>query len=160
MKSSFSAGALEGKIRKAFGCVASIDSISEEEARELNHGINRVDNASFKRLLPLLMLREMHSENKCSFQGTGDHLVYVLDGGLEQGKRNADQSGGSASCHMQLEFNQRRFSGFSTSEADAILAWLREVAIPKYGDLCHDAIASAIKFWEGRLRSCETRGVK
>ena len=139
---------LEEKIRNAFGCVAAIESISAQEARELNHGINRLDNASVKRFLPLLMLRELYAENMFSFQGTGDHLVYFLDGALQRQKHDADISGNYQSYYEQLKIVERRFSEFSKCEADAILAWLREVAIPKYGEMCNDDIESAIQFWE------------
>ncbi len=146
---------LEEKIREAFDCSVPVESISANDAHNLNHGINRLDKASIMRILPLLLLRELQNNHEFSFQGSGDHLVYFLDGALLRDKAEAERSGNYGPYAAQHEVQTRRFSEFSSRKAEAILAWLRDVAIPKYGDLCPEDIASAIQFWDEKLRAGE-----
>ena len=144
---------LEKTIRKAFSCTALLNTLSSEDAREANHEISRLDNASAVKLLPLLMLKEMHGagvENSCP---NGDHLVYFLDGALL--KREKDGSltprDGEASLVLRkLKYDD--FKDYTKEQTHAITLWLKQVAVTKYGKLCPVDIASALTFWEARIK--------
>lgn len=142
----------ESKIRKAFRCTAPEDSISMAEAEALNYDISRYDDASVRRLLPLLLIKEMHALSKGAGTWSGDGLVYFLDGYLLGRKPTKDNLAKVTAYERSLAFQTKQFAGFNGEQALAILLWLNEVAYPNFKDHCPDDLESAIKFWKDKLK--------
>jgi hypothetical protein len=139
---------LESLIRKAFSCTTSLDSLSTEDAREANYEIAKLDNASVLRLLPLLMMREMYDNSSSN----GDHLVYFFDGALVKRDKEGKLVPRNEKTHAVFyHFKKEDFKNFTKEQAHVIVLWLKQVAIPKYNQLCPVDILSALSFWENRL---------
>ena len=140
---------LEARIRKAFACNAPLSTPLPYDFSEMNHKISRYANSYVRKYLPLLLIKEMESEQR-SPTSTGDHLIYFLDGYL------LARQGDTHSYKTLLDIQQETFADFGREEAQAILKWLEIIAFPKYRDLCADDLDSAIKYW--RDKALETVG--
>jgi len=135
---------LERRIRKAFSCTDSLDSLSSEDAKELNYEITALDNASVARLLPLLMMKEMYDDSRKS----GDHLVYFLDGALLKRDKLGNLVPRNEKINAErYRFKNEDFKDFTKEQARVIVRWLKQVATPKYKNLCSVHITSAITYW-------------
>lgn len=141
---------LQGTIRKAFRCGLPLDTDLPFAFSEMNHKITRYDTSTIKRYLPLLLINEIGEDLEPSFSGTGDHLVYFLDGYLLAQKADAKTSRDLRSIELQLDFQERRFREFGREEAQAIVRWLEEIAYPKYGHLCPKDLHSALEYWKDK----------
>jgi hypothetical protein len=144
---------IEKQIRDAFKCTLALDSLKEVEYEELNHKIVRYDFDSVKKYLPLLLIHEIYKDEKYIFSGTGDQLIYFLDGELLEEKAGIKNKGDSKSYNFSKTYNQNLFNKFNSDEATAVLSWLESVALPKYKDLCEGEIESAIVFWRKKVES-------
>lgn len=142
---------IESIIRKAFNCTSSIESIPETEYDELNYKIARYDVQTVKKYLPLLLIRDSLKRSEYDFDGTGDQLVYFLDGNLET-EKGTNRYDDIESHEVGKEISNRIFKDFNHDEINAIILWLEEIALSKYKDLCHDDVRSAINFWKNKLK--------
>jgi hypothetical protein len=136
---------IEANIRKAFHCNLQLDDSLPFDFAEMNSEICRYNDLHVRKNLPLLLIKEMENSQRSS-ASTGDHLVYFLDGYLLA--RQDDRR----SYKVLLDIQQKRFANYSVEEAQAILAWLEEIAYPKYRDLCPDDLDSAIKYWRDKAK--------
>ena len=138
---------IERRIRKAFNCTDSLDSISNEEAIEANHDIHALDNASVLNLLPLLMLKEMY--NKTS--ETGDSLIRFFDVALLKRDKQGNLIPRDEKIHAEIyRFQNERFKNFTKEQARAIYFWLRHIANQKAQYKRHAEIFSALFYWKNR----------
>jgi len=142
---------IELKIRKAFNCTVSIESLSQEEAEELNYGINKYDSNTVKKLLPLLLIKNMQALAKGKHIWSSDGLVYFLDGCMLGRRPAGGTSKENSSYAYLLEIQKQTFSEFTSQQAEAILLWLEDIAYPAHKDHCLVDVESAIRFWKEKI---------
>ena len=143
---------LETEIRKAFGCSTPVNSMSQDDFEALNYDLNRYDNATVRKLLPLLLIREMHELSSGGESWSGDGIIYFLDG-LLRGRIPSGTDPKKWGEYERLRTSkENRFSDFTRGEARAILNWLETVARETYRDCsCLVDVESAIEFWRVKL---------
>lgn len=147
---------IENQIREAFHCQLPLHTLTDDEYAEWNHKISQYNIETVKKYLPLLLIREMYKDDEFSFNGTGDHLVYFLDGQLLGDKHEA-KTEKDLDAYQFLETSKKNlFRYFTYSEAMSVLYWLSEVASSKYSDFCQRDVDSAIQFWERMVAEKET----
>ncbi|MCD4779488.1 MAG: hypothetical protein K8S27_02915 [Candidatus Omnitrophica bacterium] len=137
---------IENQIRNAFNCSASLDSLRDAEYADWNVNIIRRDIKSVKEYLPLLLIKELHSDNKTYLMG--DHLVFFLKGDLN-GKQSVD-SDIPEERRWSYDFIKNFhyfFDGITPTQSVAILSWLKDYAYDRYHETCKDDLMSAIQYW-------------
>lgn len=142
---------IEASIREAFRCTAPISSLSKYEAEELNYDIHRYDNPAVQKLLPLLLIREMHTLASGERAWSSDGLIYFLDGYL-MGRIPASESPEELTSYKYLcDSRAATFSQFTHKQAAAILLWLENIAYRVYKDDYHKDLESAMLFWKDKV---------
>ena len=143
---------IENQIRNAFNCSASLDSLRDDEYADWNVNIVRCDIKSVKEYLPLLLIKELHNDNKTYLMG--DHLIFFLNGDLE-GKQLVDSD-----IHEERRWSydfiknfHYSFDGISSDQSAAILRWLKDYAYDRYYESCKEDINSAIQYWTAYAES-------
>ncbi|MCD4779487.1 MAG: hypothetical protein K8S27_02910 [Candidatus Omnitrophica bacterium] len=138
---------LEKKIREVFACSLPMDALSDDQYDDLNSGINRLDDASVKKYLPLLLIREMNLHYKYALSGTGDQLIYFLDGAQLDEKDSATSQADKSSVDCLININESTFQDFTKNQGEMISIWLKEFAYDKYVEYCKKDVESAIYYW-------------
>ena len=138
---------LEKKIREAFACSLPLDTLSNDQYDDLNSGINRLDDASVKKYLPLLLIREMNLQYKYALSGSGDHLIYFLDGAQIEGKDSTTSQADRSSVDCLIDISESTFQDFTKSQGEVLAIWLKEFAYDKYAEFCKKDVESAIFYW-------------
>ena len=132
------------RIRRAFSCRLPLATLSEDDYRDLKYELASLRSEDVIKWLPLLLIHEIETPES----GSGDSLVYLLDGNLS-GRR-------SQTADVQRKDARALLETFTVEQVEAVRLWLKRVAKRKYGRLCQGDIDSALAYWterESQLRS-------
>lgn len=138
---------LEEKIYTAFWGTTSFDTdpIPNRDVEELIEMLPDFTRAGVAGLLPLALVRAKQIHSDRILGKGGELLVTFLDGRLSQEKENPE-------FKKMRRNRQYMFNPFSKEQCLAVIAWLEEVAEPRYGAVCRNTIDSALAFWTAKAK--------